>query len=511
MKVKVLSRSEIEWTGELDGRGSSSAAPRRQQYNYDPKLHPMERAVEQKRALNAAKLERVFAKPFLAALSVHVDSPYAVKRSRVSTAHALSCAADGAVAVWNLVTKEPRWIHHSAHEAFARDVVFTAIPSMFLSCADDRTVKLWDVDLTERRDEQNMLDDYDYRSRIPGAAVRKNGDMAGSSAGESFLSPRLHTPLGQAEGGLKHRNRMVPSHVFMASMPLSSVDAHWRDPSLFVTSSDAVELWDVGRSKPIQRLSWGADAVHKVRYNPVEQNLLASLGADRSIVIYDVRLKTPVRKLVLSMRSNAVAWNPIEAFNFSVANEDHNVYTYDMRKLSRAKGIHTDHVRAVMDLDYSPTGTEIVTGSYDQTVRLFDLRDEQFGRRSREAYYTRRMQRVFGVNFSADAQMVMSASDDGDIRLWKAHASIPTKAQLPRERDAIDYAEKLKKRFQHVPSVRRILKNKFLPRPIHRMQNMKKVMKDSARRKNLNLAAHSKPGAIPHVPDKMTNIVRELE
>lgn len=39
-------------------------------------------------------------------------------------------------------------------------------------------------------------------------------------------------------------------------------------------------------------------------------------------------------------RSNAVAWNPMEAFNFTVANEDCNLYTYDMRKLATASCLH---------------------------------------------------------------------------------------------------------------------------------------------------------------------------
>ena len=60
-----------------------------------------------------------------------------------------------------------------------------------------------------------------------------------------------------------------------------------------------------------------------------------------------------------------------EAFNFTAANEDHNLYSFDMRKLDKALCVHKDHVSAVMDIDYSPTGKEFVTGSYDRTVRIF--------------------------------------------------------------------------------------------------------------------------------------------
>lgn len=43
---------------------------------------------------------------------------------------------------------------------------------------------------------------------------------------------------------------------------------------------------------------------------------------------------------MLQTKNNAIAWNPMEAFNFTVANEDCNLYSYDMRKLSVASCVH---------------------------------------------------------------------------------------------------------------------------------------------------------------------------
>lgn len=69
--------------------------------------------------------------------------------------------------------------------------------------------------------------------------------------------------------------------------------------------------------------------------------------------------------------------------------------------------IHKDHVSAVMDVSFSPTGQEFASGSYDRTVRVFPHRSG----RSREVYHTKRMQRVFCVNFSADARCVVYVAD----------------------------------------------------------------------------------------------------
>ena len=79
----------------------------------------------------------------------------------------------------------------------------------------------------------------------------------------------------------------------------------------------------------------------------------------------------------------------MEAFNFAAANEDHNTYIYDMRKLNRALNIMKGHVSAVLDVDFSPTGEELVTGSYDRSLRIFKTREGH----SREVYHAKRMQR----------------------------------------------------------------------------------------------------------------------
>lgn len=48
-----------------------------------------------------------------------------------------------------------------------------------------------------------------------------------------------------------------------------------------------------------------------------------------------------------------------------------SLYTYDMRYLDRPMTVHMDHVSAVLDVDYSPTGKEFVSASFDKTVRIF--------------------------------------------------------------------------------------------------------------------------------------------
>ena len=191
-----------------------------------------------------------------------------------------------------------------------------------------------------------------------------------------------------------------PVKTWNSTGAFTDIDHHWYNSS-FATSGMTVQIWDSKRSEPVQNLKWGTDS-ESVAFNPAEVCLLGSVTSDRHIVLHDVRAGKSLRKVTMSMKLNAFAWNPMEPLNFTVASEDHNCYTYDMRKLKRAMMVHKDHVGAVMDISYSPTGREFVTGSYDRTVRIFRLREG----RSREVYHTRRMQRVFCVGFSADSEYV---------------------------------------------------------------------------------------------------------
>ena len=70
MKIKALSRP----ASSAQAPGSNATRLTR---NLDPDMHPFERAREYTRALNATKLERMFAQPFLGSFEPgHVDGVY---------------------------------------------------------------------------------------------------------------------------------------------------------------------------------------------------------------------------------------------------------------------------------------------------------------------------------------------------------------------------------------------------------------------------------------------------
>jgi len=305
---------------------------------------------------------------------------------------------------------------------------------------------------------------------------------------------------GAQSGSLKLTGRdQAPIETWMSkSGGCAGIDHNWQGTPSFATCSTVVDLWDYHRSEPVHSFEWGVDSINTVAFNPGQSNLIASTASDRSIVLHDTRTATPVHKVILYLRTNALAWNPQEPMNFCIANEDHNAYTFDMRNMSRARVVHKDHVGAVMDVSFSPTGRELVTGSYDRTIRIFD---SQSGK-SKQCYHSKRMQRVFTVDYTADSQFILSGSDDANVRIWKSQASKMLGRSKPRQHRKQNYMNELKSRYRHTKEVKSIGRHLHVPKLVKKMQSAKREERSRDNHKRKRREEHHKEGVIVRTKER---------
>jgi WD repeat and SOF domain-containing protein 1 len=506
MKIKVLSRQELDYTRE---RANDMF---RIHHNPEPSIHPFERAREYTRALNATKLERVQAKPFLGSFEPgHTDGIYALAKHphRVSTM--ASASADGHIHLWSLQNRRSRCYMEKAHQGFIRGLCFGNLiesnvnePLILLSAGEDRVVRLWkfsrqdeveneEVISAQVSDPENLEQKENYTTELEGCH-------------KSLLKPlekkeeREQTTLTQYK--IKDPLISDPPFQYHATLAMSypgqnafyGIDHHRVKP-LFTTSATTVQVWDESRSRPLQTYRWGADTIYTVRFNQVETSIIAAAGSDRTVMLYDLRMRSALRKAILDAKTNSIAWNPMEAFYFSTASEDHQIYTFDMRYLEHgALNVMKDHVSAVLDLDYDPTGQELVSGSYDRSIRIFKVGEGH----SRDVYHTKRMQRVFCVRFTMDATYIVSGSDDTNLRLWKAKAWQKLGPMTSRERMALEYGQQLKQRFKHLPDIKRISRHRHLPKSIYSAAKLKRIMLEAESQRLENERKHRKEGTIPY-------------
>jgi len=401
------------------------------------------------RALNAVKLDRHFAKPFIATMGTvggthtqndgtiirygHREGVHALAKDTKSLNTILSASADGSMIAWSLRDQAPIWTVPKAHNAFIRSCAVMN-RSSFLSASDDGTVKLW-----------SSTEEAPVRQWMHSGAV-----SAVASSNDNFASG-------------------CGSQLSLFS-------------SVSITALHEYKWTGVGHAE--------AETIKSIAFSPVEPTVFGACATDRSTTLYDSRQSRPLSKVILTSKSNSIKWNPLEAFYFSVANEDGKLYSFDMRSLKEASFIGKGHVSAILDLDYSPTGQEIVTGSYDSSIRIFDIKNRKST--SRDIYHTRRMTHVHSILYSMDSRFICSGSDDGNVRLWKSDANDQMKALSVRERSAKRERQALVKKFEHVSQIKTVKNNRRIPRMIKSEQKVQGIQLQSQKNKRTRREIHEK-------------------
>ena len=396
----------------------------------------------------------MFAHPFIAQLGKgHVDGVYTMAKDPENLQRFASGSGDGIIKVWDLIMRDETW-NVQGHEGIVKGMSWTKDRKL-ISCASDKTIKVFDP---------------------------------------------YNTPSGSA-----------PIATYLGSTTFTAV-SHHRSTTDFAASSNVISIYDLARSSgiPTLTLSWPnkTDTINAIAFNPSETSLIASCATDRSITLYDTRTQEPLPdRPILRLASNAIAWNPMEPMNLAVANEDHNIYHFDTRNMKRATNVQKDHVAAVMDIEFSPTGEELVSASYDRTVRLWD----RAAGHSRDIYHTKRMQRVFSAKFTPDAQFLLTGSDDGNIRLWRAHASQREDIKTARQRQSLEYSDTLKKRYGHMPEIKRIQRHRHVPKQVKKAGEIKGEELAAIKRRIENERKHSKKGQVPRRSEREKMILATEE
>lgn len=335
-KIKMISRS-------LDNHlPSSSTAPHPLQRNLAPHMHPFAKPREYTRALNAAKIDRMFAKPFVSALGGHQDGVYVLGADPRRASVVAAGGGDGEVIVHSL-SQRRALLKLDAHKGMVGGLCWTAEArdgkrGLITAGKLDGQIKIWRSSAfapgitVEEEEEDNML------------------DTAGAVGEDGFDED----DLAMDDKATTRGANLEPSLVISSKNGFNSLDHH-RSDGVFATASSCVQIWDETRTAPLSTLSFGGsmETVSCVRFNQSETSVLASVGNERTMCLYDVRTGKAERRIVMNMRSNQLSWCPTLPTVMLLASEDHNLYTYDLRNLDRPTQIYKGHVGGVMACDWS--------------------------------------------------------------------------------------------------------------------------------------------------------------
>lgn len=215
MKVKTINRSQRECTRERKGDFP------KMHRNRDPALHPFEAAREYTRAVNAVKMNRMFARPFIAAFG-HGDGVSSIAKNPKRVNCILTGAHDGIISLWDVPGRRAMR-RLLGHKGAITGISVTQDGEGCISCSSDCTVKLWKV------------------------------------------------PIAPFEGGPIVEDDS-PILEFQGSHGYKGCDHHW-ERNTFATCGIGVSVWSHDRMLPTQTFELGPDSVTSVRFNPVRKTI----------------------------------------------------------------------------------------------------------------------------------------------------------------------------------------------------------------------------------------------
>lgn len=377
----------------------------RKKFSRNSVYHPFMVEREYVRALNATKIDRLLAKPFVTAFSYHKEGICYLSRHQSKPTFA-SASFDGQVFIWDMLSKQ-------------------------------------------------NLNSFTCKSHIKGLVVDTNNNV---------YAGQLNTVL-----------RINDSFEYKCSSNVTNLDLL---EDLCASTFDGIQIFDTERINP--KLEYKVQDCYSIVANPSFRHIVGFSNL-QSVSLLDKRCNEVFYSMNTGLRTNKIAFNPMEGYIFVSANEDSNTYLHDIRNSETVLGIFRGHVSSVTDVCFNPRGDEIATGSFDKTVRIF--RTEE--RKSRDVYYNKRMQNIYGVQYSHDGQFIVTGSDDGALRLWKAEASKKLGPVSKQEKDALDYCESIKEKYKDVNEIRRISRHRFMPKQLkNKMKEVHESYMAQERRKN---------------------------
>lgn len=327
------------------------------------------------------------------------------------------------------IVQQPRHIKSIMSVSFSPDGKFV------VTASSDETAKLWDVEtgvgIHTFKGHSSDINSIDFSPEGKYVVTGSNDSTAklwDISTGKEIRSFKGHSPF------------------YTTSDKTESVckiyDARFSPDGKYVVtagSDKTARLWDVRTGKEIQTFSGHSLPVKSVEFSP-DGNYIVTGSNDGTIKMWDVKTGKEISSMevVGSYYINSVSVSPDGKY-IAVGIESSTIYIKDKKYLIKLFNILTGkvintfigHTNKINTLCFSPDGKYIVSGSDDQTTKLWIL---ETGKEIRTFNHT---SGVTAVDFSPDGRYIVTGSRDSSARLFNINDSKEIQTLLGRNFDYI--------------------------------------------------------------------------
>ena len=208
-------------------------------------------------------------------------------------------------------------------------------------------------------------------------------------------------------------------------------------------------IWDVGATgtqKPIRQLARHRAVIGEVSWSAHQPDLLASVGDDKKLILWDVRQNEPVHVLdAHDQEVNSVDFNKKDPHLLATGSSDKSAAIWDQRKLTIKMSQLEYHNSGVYNVHWSPnSSTLLATGSSDKRVCVWDisrLGEEQSNEDNDDAppemlfVHAGHTAPVSDLSWNPNDQLVLATvAEDNRLHIWQmAKTLLTTEYDIPEE------------------------------------------------------------------------------